>query len=664
MWIRPNTNQNIMEDKCDDADKETETPCVIQNTMNNDERLAQVAKVLSDNEFSFFEEKKVIFPKDVENGVPHNEADTEVREHSEICEEVNTPHVEDKILTSLTSKPSTVEDVNISANKKKEKTEKSASVFDYLYGELRRGYLLENDEQRFTERREKFYIFLRIPKEIEKFILYGFFQCVDAFLFLFTFLPLRSAFSVWFLITRTLKFVISALFGVHYNHRKLQPAEKCDLFKVIILGTVSFMMTYVDTSMLYHIVKSQSVIKLYIMFNMLEVADKLISSFGQDILDALYWTATEPKGRKREHIGLLPHLFISVIYVFVHSIIILIQATTLNVAINSQNKALLTIMLSNNFVELKSMVFKKFEKNNLFQMSCSDVRERFHYLILLFIVVIQTMKEYNWNYDQFMVLLPYCFGVVLAEMAVDWTKHAFITRFNEITFEVYRDYTISLAYDLASCKLKNAFADHSDLISRRMGFIPLPLGALVIRVVSGSIPIVGFWSYVCFFLVYLCAKVGISITLLGKACDAIEMHRNAQKEKMPQPRQCNSLPSSCHHSTEDLTQLAQTKSMPQSQCASASSSIADITARAEILQENLEPNPLFSNSTVSLNSLGMNENVFVNEQFSSAKVEAGSPRWKATATFEGILRTSNEIEPMKRRISLQEKVEFSEDSKS
>ena len=44
------------------------------------------------------------------------------------------------------------------------------------------------------------------------------------------------------------------------------------------------------------------------------------------------------------------------------------EATTLNVAINSSNKALLTIMMSNNFVELKGSVFKKFDKNNLFQV--------------------------------------------------------------------------------------------------------------------------------------------------------------------------------------------------------------------------------------------------------------------------------------------------------
>ena len=56
-----------------------------------------------------------------------------------------------------------------------------------------------------------------------------------------------------------------------------------------------------------------------------------------------------------------------------HTTLILVQATTLNVnvAINSHSTVLLTIMMSNNFVELKGCVFKKFETNNLFQMSCS-----------------------------------------------------------------------------------------------------------------------------------------------------------------------------------------------------------------------------------------------------------------------------------------------------
>ena len=43
-------------------------------------------------------------------------------------------------------------------------------------------------------------------------------------------------------------------------------------------------------------------------------------------------------------------------------------ATTLNVAFNNHNKVLLLIMMSNNFIEIKGSVFKKFEKHNLFQV--------------------------------------------------------------------------------------------------------------------------------------------------------------------------------------------------------------------------------------------------------------------------------------------------------
>ena len=46
-----------------------------------------------------------------------------------------------------------------------------------------------------------------------------------------------------------------------------------------------------------------------------QMADRLLSTIGQDILDALFWTATEPRGRKREHLGTLPHLLLAIVYV-------------------------------------------------------------------------------------------------------------------------------------------------------------------------------------------------------------------------------------------------------------------------------------------------------------------------------------------------------------
>ncbi|XP_041652858.1 transmembrane anterior posterior transformation protein 1 homolog isoform X3 [Cheilinus undulatus] len=307
----------------------------------------------------------------------------------------------------------------------------------------------------------------------------------------------------------------------HCGSRLLQPAQVCDVLKGLILVLCFSMMHYVDYSMMYHLIRGQSVIKLYIIYNMLEVADRLFSSFGQDILDALYWTATEPKERKRDSIGVIPHFIMAVFYVFLHSILIMVQASTLNVAFNSHNKSLLTIMMSNNFVEIKGSVFKKFGKNNLFQMSNSDIKERFTSYVLLLIVCLRNMEQFLWKPDHLWVMFPDVFMVISSEIVVDIIKHAFITKFNDITADVYSEYRASLAFDLVSSRQKNACTDYSDSVARRMGFIPLPLAALLIRVVMSSVKVQGALSYTCVFLFYLglvSLKVLNSIVLLGKSC--------------------------------------------------------------------------------------------------------------------------------------------------
>ena len=85
-----------------------------------------------------------------------------------------------------------------------------------------------------------------------------------------------------------------------------------------------------------------------------------MSAFGQDTLDALFWTATEPRGRKREHFGVIFHFLIAAAYVTVHSFIVLLQALCLNVAINSDNKGLLTIVISNNVSILYDNINNKY----------------------------------------------------------------------------------------------------------------------------------------------------------------------------------------------------------------------------------------------------------------------------------------------------------------
>lgn len=419
----------------------------------------------------------------------------------------------------------------MSQNDKIDKQKLKISLWTYLSSEVTRGYVLEADEERYTLRRQKIYTFMKIPRELEKFMSYGFFHCLDSFLFLFTFLPIRFVLAAIALVVR----IPLIMLGIKrpFRGHVLYPAEIIDLLKGFIIAICVYLMhLYVDTSMLYHVIKSQSVIKLYLFYNMLEVGDRLFSAFGQDSIDALFWTATEPKDSKRQHVGLVPHFLLTIAYVVLHSLLVLLQATTLNVAVNASNKALLTIMMSNNFVEIKGSVFKKFDKNNLFQVSCSDVRERFHLFALLLVVIVQTMKEYGWKEQSFWDLAPDCLWVLASEFFVDWIKHAFITRFNEVPPDVYKDYTTNLAYDLAQTKQKHAFSDHSDIVSRRMGFIPLPLSVVIIRVIGTAVKGNSAGTLFIFILGYLCLvslRVLCSIVILGKACDLIDQHQQSKR---------------------------------------------------------------------------------------------------------------------------------------
>lgn len=391
------------------------------------------------------------------------------------------------------------------------------SLLTYIADELKRDYMLEHNEKKLKERRKRVYTFVKTPKELEKFLLFGFLLCFDVFLFIFTFLPLRLLLAAFTVLRRLCS-------STHRN--LLDPVQKIDILKAIILVTVISLMQYIDTSVIYHVVRIQSVIKLYVVYNMLDMADKLLASFGQDVLDALYWTATEPRGRKREHVGILPHLILSLVYVSLHTLLNLAQAIVLNVAINSFNKALLTIMISNQFIEIKSSVFKRFEKNNLFQMSCSDARERFHYLILLLVVGLRNLTEYDWNLEYaYRSFAPFAAVVIGSEFLVDWFKHAFITKFNNIQPEVYTMYRTFLAKNILHSKHDTVFTGHTDQVSRRMGFTALPLAVLLIKIIGQCVHLSGWRGILFATLAYFCLcalKLLISIRIFGKASEYVK----------------------------------------------------------------------------------------------------------------------------------------------
>lgn len=51
-----------------------------------------------------------------------------------------------------------------------------SSFLKFINIELTRNYVLEYDEEQYSAVRKKLYLFMKIPREVEKFMLYGFFQ--------------------------------------------------------------------------------------------------------------------------------------------------------------------------------------------------------------------------------------------------------------------------------------------------------------------------------------------------------------------------------------------------------------------------------------------------------------------------------------------------------
>ena len=145
-------------------------------------------------------------------------------------------------------------------------------------------------------------------------------------------------------------------------------------------------------------------------------------------------------------------------------------------------------------------------------------------------------------------------------------------------------------------------------------------------------------------------KLVVNIVLLGQACDLIDAHRKTLNSKVGAlSRQYTSLPASRHNSVEDIpsTVSAHPKSTPHTPSPSARSSLTDITAQAAIMQETLESSMVFSDSTVSLNSLDINDGMSVGLAVQS------DPNQKEL-TQKSILRQRHLNNEFKRRVSLQE----------
>lgn len=133
--------------------------------------------------------------------------------------------------------------------------------------------------------------------------------------------------------------------------------------------------------------------------SLFQIFDKLFQSFGGDVLQTLFNSAEGLANCPPEKVGFWIGRFISDqvlavaasnillfevelwnlshcyrycssplapwLFILIHSFILLAQAITLSTCIVAHNNALLALLVSNNFAEIKSNVFKRYSKDNI-----------------------------------------------------------------------------------------------------------------------------------------------------------------------------------------------------------------------------------------------------------------------------------------------------------
>lgn len=413
------------------------------------------------------------------------------------------------------------------------------------------------------------------PWQLEKLLLLGFLLCLDILLYELSYTPLQVARSLPRLMVGLLREALGrpassrgqrcqggcaastdTSLGSQCNHagvqetaggtakRLLTITEQGDFmrFSLLILN-VSIILLCFDVSWTYHYIRGESFLKLYVFFNMLEMLERWCRSIGVDLFDLAMASA-----RQSWH-SLLPKYVCILIYCFGHSTIHLVRVVLLNVAINTSSSAVFLIIVTNNFGEIKSTVFKRYEQKSLFPIVTSDVVERFYLMLdIIFVLArlsISTQGGLSRDIAFWLSLL------VILEVSTDWIKFCLIVKFSELpalTFEVYREVLLA---DILLCRCgrlgsgSSATAPSNDgksavlvpfrgihsfshSLQRRLGFSGVPMTTILVvhfvflcrspcvLAVRNQRTVV-FSFIVGFFLLFLLSKILLGIILVGFA---------------------------------------------------------------------------------------------------------------------------------------------------
>jgi hypothetical protein len=369
-----------------------------------------------------------------------------------------------------------------------------------------------------------------VPRRLEQMAAFAALVCADALLATLVTLPIRSASAA------------VRLAGSWGGRGRGAPSRRVVLEQLLTDGVlvaifaVSVGLLYrQDVSVIYHSIRSQEVVKLYVLFSVLELCDKLLQSFGADMLEALAASAAgvaahlSPAAGELDvqavRLACLDYLLDAALLtasVLAHALVLLTAAVTLGCAANSHaSGTLLAVLLSSNFTEVKGYVFKRMDSGKVSQLVCQDAVERAHLAVLLLFLAAQQVEVHRSLLGGLADprLRSAAVAVLLCEPLVDVLKHSFMSKFNDIGPSCYANVLQQLA-----SRAQRVQSHQAHLV---LGFVPMAPAALLLRALPPAAAAAGFVAVrhaVAALLLAVCAKLFTGVVTRRATAAIIAAH--------------------------------------------------------------------------------------------------------------------------------------------
>ncbi|MES1918069.1 Transmembrane anterior posterior transformation protein 1 [Bonamia ostreae] len=332
---------------------------------------------------------------------------------------------------------------------------------------------------------------------LEKTILFGVVLCLDAILE-----PLVSTFRVFAL--------------------KLDSDDFWrDLFSIALVWQGFAVLTYVNVSKAYHLVRGQSTLKLYVLIGILQMFNTLLGSVGAYFQKDLFAAPTRRPSR-----DVARSLFIAALYVDVHATVQLTMLVTLNAAINSKTDAVLGVFFLNNMAEIKSFVFKNYARPaRLGRVVLLDVVERFGVFFHLALILAHSLSHFSLGAEWVRRFALLSLVYLALEVGVDYLKHAFISLTNGVDPVFYERVFTLLCSDYLSQKKGVRVFPSAVPAHERMQFPAIAMAALGWRMTFRAIVTVGGFAFLVQSIVCLLLLKGIlAMWLTSASSERLKKH--------------------------------------------------------------------------------------------------------------------------------------------